>query len=63
MYTSSLLETKLHVPSRHANVVSRLHLLTRLDEGLRLGRRLTLVAAPAGYGKTTLWEHRRPSLP
>lgn len=35
-------------------MVARPHLLARLDEGLRLGRRLTLIAAPAGYGKTTL---------
>jgi len=58
----SLLATKLYIPSPHANVVSRPHLLARLDEGLRLGRRLTLIAAPAGYGKTTLlseWASRR----
>jgi LuxR family maltose regulon positive regulatory protein len=29
-------------------------LIERLDEGLRQGRRLTLVSAPAGFGKTTL---------
>jgi LuxR family maltose regulon positive regulatory protein len=28
--------------------------MRRLDEGLRLGHRLTLVSAPAGFGKTTL---------
>lgn len=32
----------------------RPHLVERLNEGLRLGHRLTLVSAPAGYGKTTL---------
>jgi LuxR family maltose regulon positive regulatory protein len=56
-----LLATKLYIPAPHATSVSRPHLLARLDEGLRLGRRLTLVAAPAGYGKTTLlgeWANR-----
>jgi hypothetical protein len=41
--------------------VPRPHLIERLDEGLRLGGRLTLVSAPAGFGKTTLvteWLHR-----
>jgi LuxR family maltose regulon positive regulatory protein len=52
--TMPLLATKFYIPSPHANVVARPHLLARLDEGLRLGRRLTLIAAPAGYGKTTL---------
>jgi LuxR family maltose regulon positive regulatory protein len=49
-----LLTTKLYVPSPRPNLVSRSHLLERLDRGLRLGRRLTLVSAPAGFGKTTL---------
>ena len=34
--------------------MSRPRLIERLDEGLRLGHRLTLVCAPAGFGKTTL---------
>src|SRR6266699_2112894 len=34
------------------NVVSRPRLLERLNEGLH--RKLTLIAAPAGFGKTTL---------
>jgi len=35
-------------------LVSRPALLERLDQGLHLRRRLSLISAPAGYGKTTL---------
>ena len=51
-----LLKTKLYIPSLRPRerVVSRPYLLERLDEGLRLGCKLTLVSAPAGFGKTTL---------
>jgi LuxR family maltose regulon positive regulatory protein len=34
--------------------VPRPRLIDQLDEGLHLGRRLTLISAPAGFGKTTL---------
>jgi LuxR family transcriptional regulator, maltose regulon positive regulatory protein len=47
-----ILATKLYVPSRRAKVVLRSRLDERLNEGL--GRRLTLVSAPAGFGKSTL---------
>jgi LuxR family maltose regulon positive regulatory protein len=47
-----LLATKLNVPPRRRAVVARPRLDERLNEGLR--RRLTLVSAPAGFGKTTL---------
>jgi hypothetical protein len=46
-----ILATKLHIPTPQARVVPRPHLLERLDEGLL--RKLTLVSAPAGFGKTT----------
>jgi LuxR family maltose regulon positive regulatory protein len=49
-----LLTTKLHAPQRRPNLVERTRLLAALDEGLNAGRRLTLVSAPAGFGKTTL---------
>jgi len=49
-----LLSTKFYIPALRAEWVSRRRLLERLDEGRRLGRGLTLVAAPAGYGKTSL---------
>ncbi|MFN2229784.1 MAG: hypothetical protein ACK2VA_08450, partial [Anaerolineae bacterium] len=35
-------------------LVSRTHLVERLEEGLRTGCKLTLLSAPAGFGKTTL---------
>jgi LuxR family maltose regulon positive regulatory protein len=49
---ASTLATKLHRPVANAAWVDRSRLFARLDAGLR--RRLTLVSAPAGYGKTTL---------
>src|SRR5438445_1196505 len=47
-----ILATKLYIPPLRPQVVSRPRLLERLNEGLR--RKLTLIAAPAGFGKTTL---------
>jgi len=50
---SSLLATKLYRPSLPAKRVQRPQLIQRLNEGLESGRNLTLVSAPAGFGKTT----------
>ncbi len=47
-----ILATKLYIPRLRPNVVLRPRLLERLNEGLH--RKLTLIAAPAGFGKTTL---------
>jgi LuxR family maltose regulon positive regulatory protein len=47
-----LLKTKLYVPAARPELVPRPHLIDRLNQGLR--RKLILIAAPAGYGKTTL---------
>lgn len=49
-----LLATKLYIPLLHPNLVKRPRLTRRLDEGLRLGHKLTLISASAGSGKTTL---------
>jgi LuxR family maltose regulon positive regulatory protein len=49
-----LLQTKLYIPPTRPKLVSRPRLIERLNEGLRLGHRLTLISAPAGFGKTTL---------
>jgi LuxR family transcriptional regulator, maltose regulon positive regulatory protein len=50
--TEALLTTKLYVPRTHPNLVPRPRLGERLKEGM--SRKLTLVSAPAGFGKTTL---------
>lgn len=47
-----LLATKLHAPRLRRGTVTRPRLLERLDRGREA--RLTLVSAPAGFGKTTL---------
>jgi len=44
----TLLQTKLYVPPLRPNIVSRPRLIERLNQGLQLGHRLTLVSAPAG---------------
>jgi LuxR family maltose regulon positive regulatory protein len=49
-----LLQTKLTRPPVRPEAVPRPRLVARLDEGLRLGQRLALISAPAGFGKTTL---------
>ncbi|HEU5104072.1 MAG TPA: AAA family ATPase, partial [Roseiflexaceae bacterium] len=50
--STPLLVTKLYIPPPRPNVVLRPRLSERLNEGLH--RKLTLIAAPAGFGKTTL---------
>jgi LuxR family transcriptional regulator, maltose regulon positive regulatory protein len=50
--TSLLLETKLYVPRWRPGSVPRGRLLQRLHEGAK--RKLTLLSAPPGFGKTTL---------
>lgn len=55
-----MLKTKLHLPPPPNHHVLRPRLLDRLHTTLRAGHRLTVVAAPAGYGKTALlsaWLH------
>jgi LuxR family maltose regulon positive regulatory protein len=47
-----IIRTKLHRPPVAGDIVLRRRLLERLEEGAT--RRLTLVCAPAGYGKSTL---------
>jgi LuxR family maltose regulon positive regulatory protein len=47
-----LLQTKLYIPPTRPELVPRPRLIARLDEGLH--NKLTLISAPAGFGKTTL---------
>src|SRR5512138_1560913 len=46
------LRTKISIPAPRSNRVARTRLLERIDAGMQ--RVLTLVVAPAGFGKTTL---------
>ena len=50
--TSPLLETKLYIPKWRTGLVPRPRLIERLDQGTE--RKLTLVSAPAGFGKSTV---------
>ena len=56
-----LLATKLYAPPPRPGAVSRPRLTQRLNEGLE--RRLTLISAPAGFGKTTLISEWRSAPP
>ena len=49
-----ILTTKLYIPPPRLNVVLRPRLIKRLNDGLAMGCKLTLISASAGFGKTTL---------
>ncbi len=51
-HADPLLITKLHAPQPPVQLVSRPHLVKRLQQAIECP--LTLIAAPAGFGKTTL---------
>ena len=56
-----ILTTKLFIPALRPSLVARPRLLRKLDQGVQQRHCLTLVSAPAGYGKTTLiaeWTNR-----
>jgi len=57
--STPLLTTKLYLPLARRHLVLRPRLTSRLSEGLT--RPLTLISAPAGYGKTTLLSEWRAS--
>ena len=50
--STPILATKLYIPPHRPNSIPRPRLMAQLNEGLH--RKLTLVSAPAGFGKTTL---------
>jgi LuxR family maltose regulon positive regulatory protein len=54
MAEERLLQTKLFIPPLRRNLVPRSRLLAKLNHSLSPEIRLTLVSAPAGFGKTTL---------
>jgi LuxR family maltose regulon positive regulatory protein len=59
-----LLTTKLHIPPTRSEIVPPPRLTEQLDDGLQ--GKLTVVSAPAGFGKSTLlseWvrESKRPA--
>ena len=54
MTIDRLLSTRLQIPPLRLDAVARPLLAARLEDGSRLGHRLTLLSASAGFGKTTL---------
>jgi LuxR family maltose regulon positive regulatory protein len=52
--SDTLLATKTSIPPLRGNLVNRHHLIQRLNDGISQNHRLTLISAPAGYGKSTL---------
>jgi LuxR family maltose regulon positive regulatory protein len=51
-FSSPLLQTRLHIPPLRAKLVQRPQLTASIEQALE--RKLLLLSAPAGYGKTTL---------
>jgi len=49
-----VLSTKLFVPPQRPEAVPRVRLVDQLYDARAVGRKLSLVAAPAGFGKTTV---------
>jgi LuxR family maltose regulon positive regulatory protein len=59
-----LLTTKLYIPPIRPDLVTRSRLINQLNNGLH--HKLTLISAPAGFGKTTLvsdWLKKLPEVP
>lgn len=52
--STPILATKLYIPPPRPQLVLRPHLIEQLNKGLLSARKLTLISASAGFGKTTL---------
>ena len=52
MSNPEILQTKLFIPPTRPQLVHRPRLIKHLNDGLH--RKLTLISAPAGFGKSTL---------
>jgi LuxR family transcriptional regulator, maltose regulon positive regulatory protein len=52
--STPILATKLYIPPPRPGIVQRPRLIEQLNDGLVMGRKLTLISAAAGFGKTTL---------
>ena len=52
--SAPILTTKLYIPPHRTGLVSRQRLVDCLNGCLAVGRKLALISAPAGFGKTTL---------
>jgi len=50
----TIIKTKINLPSLKRNLVLRSRMTRALTDGIENGRKLTLISAPAGFGKTTL---------
>ena len=49
-----IVKSKLHPPLIRKNHIRRARLIDKLDQGFTSGRKLSVISAPAGFGKTTL---------
>lgn len=49
-----ILTTKLYIPQPRPKTVPRSRLTEQLNDGLLARRKMTIISAPAGFGKTTL---------
>lgn len=56
-----ILRTKLYIPRKRSHLVPRPRLVEQINRGLE--KKLTLISAPAGFGKTTLLSEWIPTSP
>jgi LuxR family maltose regulon positive regulatory protein len=52
--SAPILAIKLYIPPPRIKIVLRPRLIEQLNEGISASCKLTLISAPAGFGKTTL---------